>query len=928
MLTIFDLIQTKTESWVVQEIADNQSLVGGLVKYIREQGKLREPQTKAIEVYFWLKFIGQNQKLSEIVKRGLLFDEEKAKGYEYSANFEGNYIAQFLNQFAQDNELPNLQKKLLNDPHGQEYPWESILQELLHNFDYPNFLFSLPMGAGKTYLMACFIYLDLFFANLYKSDKRFAHNFVVFAPQAAKTAILPSLQTIKNFHPEWILPAKEAERLKQIIHIEILDSLGSKRRDKLHGNNPNLEKVNRITQTKDFGLVFITNAEKVVLERIDPKDQIYVDETSAFYDAKKAAEMRGINELRERMSQIPFLSVVLDEVHHTYGSNGDGEKKLRLAVNILNQHNNVVSVLGMSGTPYIRNTVQVGDATIKLNQIQDVVYNFSLADGIGRFLKVPEIKSVNIRQSEFLKKALSEFFKDFDITYPNGTKSKVAFYCPSIKKLNEDVLPAIQEWYKKNRKGKEHEIFRFYAGVRKEDKKYGLPKENLAIFNNLDKPYSDKRIVLLVAVGTEGWDCKSLTGVVLPRQTTTKNFVLQTTCRCLREVDDSSKEKALIYLEPGNYETLDNELKENYNLSINDLKLRDEMAVPVRVRKPKLGKLRYKQVIRKFEIVRKTERVDYRNNLFAFDFLKIIEAYPYDPTQQSATIGRSGLTGKVSETLTPYGAIDYTFEDFLYDAAKATYGRITERGLLHSYEQELKQVYEQVVTHVPWISIHPHLTLFDVAKQVANCLSDEISYHVDQITEDAEIELLEWNMNPPAHISYGSGTFIPSVARNQVQRLRKRPERLDEDFEDAGLDKNDISFNYIPYRLDSDFERNALLDMLQLGELKDLELYYNGYKDERLQNFFIKTDIGIYTPDFLVLKRQQRKRKSEITKVLILETKARTYYNDEFKRKEKFVKDVFLKHNPQVRYERFIDEDGKNDFKKHLEALKQLLEKF
>ena len=174
--------------------------------------------------------------------------------------------------------------------------------------------------------------------------------------------------------------------------------------------------------------MFITNAEKVVLERIDPKDQIYVDETSAFYDAKKAAEIRGINELRERMSQIPFLSVVLDEVHHTYGSNGDGEKKLRLAVNILNQHGNVVSVLGMSGTPYIRNTVQVGDATIKLNQIQDVVYNFSLADGIGRFLKVPEIKSVNIRQSEFLKKALSEFFKDFDITYSNGTKSKITLY--------------------------------------------------------------------------------------------------------------------------------------------------------------------------------------------------------------------------------------------------------------------------------------------------------------------------------------------------------------------------------------------------------------------------------------------------------------------------------------------------------------------
>ena len=162
MLTIFDLIQTKTESWVVQEIANNQSVVGDLVKYIRKQGKLREPQMKAIEAYLWLKFVGQDQKLSEIVKRGLLFDEKRLRGTEYSANFEGNYITQFLNQFAQDNELPNLQKKLLNDPHGEEYPWESILQELLHNFDYPNFLFSLPMGAGKTYLIGCFIYLDLF----------------------------------------------------------------------------------------------------------------------------------------------------------------------------------------------------------------------------------------------------------------------------------------------------------------------------------------------------------------------------------------------------------------------------------------------------------------------------------------------------------------------------------------------------------------------------------------------------------------------------------------------------------------------------------------------------------------------------------------------------------------------------------------------
>ncbi len=928
MLTVFELIQNKTESWIVQEMGNNQSVVGGLVKYIREQKKLREPQLKSIEVYLWLKFVGDNQKLSEIVKRGLLFDEQKAKGYEYTQNFEGNYLTQFLNQFAQDNNLPNLQKKLLNDPQGREHNWDNILQELLHNFEYPNYLFSLPMGAGKTYLMASFIYLDLYFANLYKNDKRFGHNFVVFAPSAAKTAILPSLQTIKNFKAEWILPRKEAERLKQIIHIEILDSLSSKRRDKLHGNNPNLEKVNRITQTKDFGLVFITNAEKVVLERIDPKDQYLLDENDAFYDAKKAAEIKGINELRERMSQITSLCVILDEVHHTYGTTGNGEKKLRQAVNILNQHQNVVNVIGMSGTPYIRNTVQIGEATIKLNQIQDVVYDYSLADGIGRFLKVPEIKSADIRENEFLKRALSEFFNDYDKTYSNGTKSKIAFYCPSIKKLNEEVLPVVQDWYQKNRKGKEQEIFRYYSGVRKEDKKYDLPKENLAIFNNLDKPYSDKRVVLLVSVGTEGWDCRSLTGVVLPRQTTTKNFVLQTTCRCLREVDDSAKEKALIYLEPGNYQTLDNELKENYNLTINDLKLHDEMNVPVRIRKPRLGKLKYKQVIKKIEIISKAEKSDYKNNLDLFDFLDIVKAFPYDPTQQRATIGKTGLTGKISETLKPIVRAEYTFEDFIYDIAKATYGRLTEFDLLRQYEPELNNIYQQINSHITWIIIHPKLTLYDVAKQVANCLADEISYRVEPLTEDTEIELLEWDMNPPAHIPYGGGNFIPVVQRNDVHRLRRHPERLNEDFDESGLDKSDISFNYIPYRMDSDFERNALLDMLQVGELKNLELYYNGYKDDRLQNFFIKTDIGVYTPDFLVLKRKDGKRSNEIIKVLILETKARTFYNEEFKNKEKFVKETFLKHNPHIHYERFIDEDGKNDFTKHLSELRKILINF
>ena len=199
MNTIFNLIENKASNWIHQEKLKSQSAIGSLVKYIEKENKLREPQQQAIEVYLWLKFVSNNQKLSDIIRAGLLYDEESAREYDNFHTFGNNYTTQFLNQFFQDNNVKNLHKKLVNDPNGEKIKWDEVLEQLLHNYNYPNYLFSLPMGAGKTYLMACFIYLDLYFANLYKKDKRFAHNFIVLAPSASKTAILPSLQTIKNF---------------------------------------------------------------------------------------------------------------------------------------------------------------------------------------------------------------------------------------------------------------------------------------------------------------------------------------------------------------------------------------------------------------------------------------------------------------------------------------------------------------------------------------------------------------------------------------------------------------------------------------------------------------------------------------------------------------------------------------------------------
>lgn len=942
MNTIYSLTRNKTEMWIKLEKENNQSLIKNILKHIEEAGKLRPPQKEAIETYLWIKFVGGNRRLPEMVRCGLLYDDSIAQEYDNYHTFKNNYLTQFLNQFFQDNNLKNLQKKLANDPNGSKMNWDNLLNEFLHNFEYSNYLFSLPMGAGKTFLMACFIYLDLYFATLFKNDNRFAHNFVVFAPQASKTAILPSLRTIKDFNPEWILPKIEADRLKQIIAIEVLDSLSSKRKDKLHGNNPNLEKVNRIRQSKDFGMVFITNAEKVVLERYDDKDKALIENIingqSNLLNNIAIEEIRKTNELREALSRIPKLTVILDEVHHTYGSNGNGEKKLRQAVSILNQHNNVNSVIGLSGTPYVKTAIEIDGKIIRLNQIQDIVYNYPLNIGIGKFLKKPDIRKVSVRENSFIEQALTDFFNDFDINYANNTKSKIAFYCPTIKKLNDGILPVVQGWYSKYRKGKEDEIFRYYSNVNKENKQYELPKENLAIFNNLDKPYSKKRVILLVAVGTEGWDCRSLTAVVLPRQKTTKNFVLQTTCRCLREVKNASEENALIFLSPENYETLDIELKDNYQLSITDLMVKKEETIRIQVRKPKLGLLKYKQIDTKYKIVKKTIP-EIQSELGNFNFSLIKNLYKYDKSIVSGKIGKSGLTGEIAiSDVRANLDIEYSYTDFLYNLIGDTYGLVSESELNSIYTKELTKIYDGILNELEWIILNPHIDFEGINRIIASSFMNSIEYSREVIEKETEIELLEWETsNEEISLYSPNGTlykFMPKIAMENAKNYQRHPDDLIEDYfsNKQNIDPLDISFNFIPYKMDSEFERNTLIEMLKLVELKDLEVYFNGYKNERLQSFWIQTPRGRYTPDFLILKRNDSKKyrknlSTPIAKAIIIETKGKLYYNDEFKAKEKFVNKEFLKYNKHFKYHCFVDDED-NDFTKHIEDFKKLLQDF
>jgi hypothetical protein len=205
----------------------------------------------------------------------------------------------------------------------------------------------------------------------------------------------------------------------------------------------------------------------------------------------------------------------------------------------------------------------------------------------------------------------------------------------------------------------------------------------------------------------------------------------------------------------------------------------------------------------------------------------------------------------------------------------------------------------------------------------------------EDIEEQVEIELLDWRMDPPPSIPYAGGRFLPQFTAAELPTLNKRPNYIEDRIEDYSLDPGDVTFNYAPYNFASLYEVAALRDLAKLADVRGLEFYYNGYRNGALQSFVIRTPYGNYTPDFLILKRDPpakpyRRKKDyaqdtdagRINRVLILETKGKKFYDADFKAKEKFVKDVFLKHNPHFQYRCFVDDDD-NDFSRHLEDVKK-----
>ena len=199
------------------------------------------------------------------------------------------------------------------------------------------------------------------------------------------------------------------------------------------------------------------------------------------------------------------------------------------------------------------------------------VYYYPLIDGVGNFLKRPVVKIADIADSSLIiEKGVREFLDTYkDTVYADGLTAKLGIYCGTIEKLEETVYPQVSRIVAEYGLGTDV-ILKFHKG----NKQYKMSADSQMQFDILDKSISKIRIVLLVQIGKEGWDCRSLTGIILSQEgDCPTKMVLQTSCRCLRQVIKNGQETALIYLNESNAEKLNMQLERQHHISLKEFLL-------------------------------------------------------------------------------------------------------------------------------------------------------------------------------------------------------------------------------------------------------------------------------------------------------------------------------------------------------------------
>ena len=507
-----------------------------ILAHIESNNFLHEPQREALETYIYLKEIQNNRPVPEIVAdfSGESTDFLKVLGFEQG-------VIELWGDLSKEKRTERIQKKL---------------EELgFAEYGYANYVLALTMGAGKTILMGVLMMYEFVVSFHHPEDTRFAKNALVFGP--ADTGIVEVLKEIKTFDYGSVIPREYEDILLNVKYWY-------------------LEKPETPLNPLGNYNVIVSNSSKIILRN-------WTDE----HRGNRLFELRkeSTNKRLLAIQGLENLAVFVDEAHHSYGE--DVSKKLnqsRKTIHHLAENTNVVTVANLTGTPYVQNIM-----------LTDTVYTFGLQQGVEKGILKQVIvsnhgSSDDVQSEDFVNSVVEIFWKEYGEGRITGRLPKIAFYTTDIsmlEQLEENLDKALQK--RKIALSKKVVWHSSFTGDRKKEADYE--------FNRLDTPESEKQFILLVNKGTEGWNCKSLVAVALYKNSTSNNFVLQASCRCLRRIGDNSV-KARVFLSDENYRVLNRELENNFNTNITHLTGRpqNEVQVDLVVEKKRTVKVKRKLV--------------------------------------------------------------------------------------------------------------------------------------------------------------------------------------------------------------------------------------------------------------------------------------------------------------------------------------------
>jgi hypothetical protein len=799
---------------------------------------LRQPQFEALEVYIFLKEFLGNAKVEEV------FQDWFEKKGRFADRADGGVVTGKAGQ------------RGLFDAVTQDQ-YKAVFAAMRKNSRaYPNYIFALTMGTGKTILMATCIFYEFLLGNKFEKDTRYCHNALVFAPD--KT-VLQALKEIESFDLTRVVPPEYVNFLTIHLRFHYLEEAGT-----------SLDTLDR----SRFNII-VSNTQKIILKR-QHKDKTAIDQLFgatgnalaangvyadaadlyAFDQPEEEGELTT-NQRFEKLRRLEQLGIYVDEAHHAFGKAlakdmGLGAKEtdtsLRTTIDVLAASlsasgTRVVACYNYTGTPYVGREV-----------LPEVVYAYGLKEAIDRgFLKKVMLHGyANTRTDEFVDIAIEAFLKDCGSLRPEGLLPKLAFFAATIDELTGELKPAVERALLR------HGVPTSRILVNVGDEKI-TTNDDIREFNRLDTEASEKQFILLVNKGREGWNCRSLFGVGLFREPKSRVFVLQATMRCLRSIGEAQY-TGHVFLSDDNLDTLNDELQQNFRISVDELQKigDDKERVEVRVVEPpvkiKLVRVRKQYEMRERQLTRGEELIPERSSREAWTAL--VEKYRLIETQQEGLTAADAARASVSRTF-----------DLTERRKKRTFSRMTLVAEVARYLNRGPLQIEELLDATKEGADE----LVGIANEFNELLYDEIIprlfrqlYDLDesQQTEEHEVDLIKVPAN---------GYYEVSAAKDKIVR-RDNAQIKDEE--------RAKSFHLDTYCFDSGSENWLFWDLLREDRVK--KIYFTGMLTHGQSDFFIQyidpdsRTVRSYYPDFIF----QRVEPDGSLKYVIVEVKADNQIED------------------------------------------------